>query len=186
MANKIERAFVDLETTGLDPTSEVPLELGITLTNRWGGIIDEASWLIWDPSYYMDYVDEAIPLVLDMHNKSGLWKALETEETWLPSQVENKALEFMDGHDIRHRELPMSGNNVPFDRGFLRRWMPKLEANFHYRNIDISTLKELCRNLNPTVFSKAPVKEEKHRVIPDLIESITEYKFYVENFLWTE
>jgi oligoribonuclease len=184
MVDKVERVFVDLETTGLAPDTQVPLELGILLTNRWGGVIDESSWLIWDDGWE-EAIESSISLVKEMHQKSGLWEALRFFDDVTPLiNVEDEACAWLADHGAMN--FPMAGNNVPYDRAFLASWMPKLEDSFHYRNIDVSTLKELCRNLNPTVFAKAPAKVEKHRVIPDLYETLAEYKFYVENFLWTE
>lgn len=184
---KVERVWIDYETTGLKATEQAPLEFGIHLTNIWGGSIAEASWLIWDDECYEDFKREADPYVRDMHVKSGLWEELESEAaTFLPKEVENLALDFLDKHEVPHGKLPMCGNNVPFDRAFAAEWMPKLEAHFHYRNVDISSVKELCRGLNPRVFEAAPVKNEQHRVLPDLMETIGEYRHYVDNFFWVE
>lgn len=179
---KIERNWIDLETTGLSPNDEVILELGLVLTDRWGEVVDQESWLIYEDGYE-GVIEHAIPYVKEMHDKSGLWADSRAAGSPL-LDVETEALGWLDDHGVKVGQLPMCGNSVGFDRAFIELHMPTLFKNFHYRNIDVSTLKECCRDLNPLVFAQLPAKKEAHRALPDLEETIAEYKFYIDNFLW--
>lgn len=191
MDKKVERVWVDLETTGLSTEFDVPLELGIVLTDKWGGVIAEESWLIWEgTTHWKLAMDNAVvtEVVNKMHLKSKLWTDLNTKETVTCRQAEEYALNFLDNNNVKHGDLPMCGSSIGFDRSFLSVYMPNLERNFHYRNIDVSTLKLLCMDLNPEMYAKMdshyPNPLKMHRVIPDCYDTIAEYKFYVENFLW--
>lgn len=187
---EIERVWVDIETTGLDESEDRILEIGIALTDRWGEeLIAGESWLIFQEDAGYQHAMKrarADSYVNNMHDKSSLWHDLEYKDTLSLGVAGAAIVDWLDEHDVAVTRYPMCGNNVPFDRGFMRRWLPQVESHFHYRNVDVSTVKELCRDLNPRVFSFAPEKKEMHRSYPDILESITEYKFYVENFLWTE
>jgi oligoribonuclease len=94
--------------------------------------------------------------------------------------AERQALEFVSAH-VPANVSPMCGNSICQDRRFLARWMPRLEAHFHYRNLDVSTLKELVRRWKPEL--KAFSKEGKHEALPDILESIEELKFYRKNVM---
>lgn len=181
--DEINRIWVDVETSGLDPEKDYLLEVGIVLTDRWGGSIAEDSWLL-------DTVlpKEVDPFVVEMHNKSGLWNDL-TDSTATLTQIEatDRILDFLTIHNIRYSSLPMCGSSVHFDRSFLKKFLPEVEKHFHYRNIDISTLKLLCEDLNPELYAKLDSETQpakKHRAISDCYDTINEYKFYWENFLF--
>lgn len=179
-------AWTDFETTGLDNPGEVPLEFCLLITDQDGNeIAPGATWLLWDDEYYESVINEAVPFVRDMHAKSGLWSDLDHETTFLPQEAQHLALDYLDEVGVPHGQVALAGNNVPFDRFFMKNFLPKLESHFHYRNVDISSIKELCRRHNPAVYAKSPVKNETHRALPDISESINEYKFYLDNFLWT-
>jgi oligoribonuclease len=87
-------------------------------------------------------------------------------------------LDFVRGHVPEPSLAPLAGNSVHADRAFLRRYMPTLEAHLHYRNVDVSTLKELARRWRPDLIEQAPDKQERHRALDDIIESIVELRFY--------
>lgn len=180
---KAELPWIDLETTGLNAESEVILEIGIALTDKWGTVIDSDSWVVHD-SGWDGVIEAADPYVKEMHKKSGLFDSIAAGVALEMNDAEVAVLDFLDAHEVKHGELPMCGSSVGFDRSFLFTHMPTLHNNFHYRNIDVSTIKELCRRLSPDLFARLPEKRELHRALPDLDETLAEYKFYLENFLF--
>lgn len=199
MAEKASMLWVDLETTGLKPSEgEVILELALMLTDRWGDVIAGESWLVEDrTSQYKEAIARAKTheIVGPMHEKSGLWKDLDNVEgpdfrQRGPEHVERMALDWLDNQSIPIGTLPMCGNSIRLDREFLEWQMPTLEKRWHYRMIDISTIKELCKRLNPRIFQWSPKETDStdlpHRGYADLLASVEEYKYYVDNFLWTE
>lgn len=114
------------------------------------------------------------------HGKSGLIEKVKNS-TVSEAEAEQLLLEFMMQH-VPERATPMCGNTIHQDRRFMARWMPKLEAYFHYRNLDVSTLKELCKRWRPEI-AKGVVKRGKHEALADILESIEEMRYYREHFL---
>lgn len=174
--------LVDLETTGLDEKSGLPLEVGILIVdldlNEVASISRIIQWgrLDWDVS-----VEK---FVRDMHEASGLRKEYDAGAGLTIQYAEGDLVWFLEEHNAT--SLPMAGSNVAnFDRVWLREYMPTLNNLFHYRNQDISSVKELCRVWNPEVYAKLPPKVEKHRVISDCRATVDEFKFYRDNFLFT-
>jgi oligoribonuclease len=109
------------------------------------------------------------------HKKSGLIERVRGSKM-VEAQAERAALQFLQQH-VPANASPMCGNSICQDRRFLARWMPKLEAHFHYRNLDVSTLKELVRRWKPELL-KGFTKEGRHEALADILESIEELKFY--------
>lgn len=185
--------WVDIETFGLDENTDLIIELGITITDLDLNYMSRASWLIWSPEHDLRLNqltvaakadDEDAQYVLNMHTKNGLLEEARKNGQFMHN-VEQDAVEWLKGgqNDPDYSGLPVCGSSVGFDKTFLRRWMPNLLDAFHYRVIDNSTLKELCRRYNPGIYSKLPSKTEQHRVNPDLDETIQEFKFYRDEFL---
>lgn len=175
--------FIDIETTGLDPQEEIILEVGLSLVDPGLNVIDDISHVI----KIADTLPESCgKIVQDMHTKSGLWddcinNGLDGRE------VENLLVEWLRGKGYEPQSSPWCGSSVSFDRGFIEPDMPKLAAEFHYRQIDVSTVKELCRRFNPRVFEFLPEPDIKaHRVLSDLRWSIAELKYYTDNFLFVD
>lgn len=194
---RITMAWVDLETTGLDAESEVPLEVGIKLTDDQGFVIAEKAWLVHDETgqFKMKIAQAAAhEIVGPMHQKSGLWDDLAERETREYDSVFNTdalLVEWMEKQNAPEG-LPMVGNSIgSLDRPFCLIHFPLFNEYLGYRNIDMSTLKELCKrhnsalyeNLLPIIGTKA---DAKHRVLDDIDASITEYRAYLDNFLFTE
>jgi oligoribonuclease len=179
--------WVDAETTGLDSSNDMMLEFGLVITDIMGTVIpnSEKSWLTGQ--YPTDW-EASGEFVREMHTASGLWEDLKTNETYDFKHVQIAVLNHL--HDMGvNAELPsfISGSNVRFDAGFIDVFMPRLFEPVHYRTVDNSTLKTLCRYLNPPLYEKLErtvVPQKMHRVLPDLEDTLNEYRFYLDNFLW--
>jgi oligoribonuclease len=170
--------WIDLEMTGLKPDSDRVLEVALVITDGALNTVAEA------PVWVLKQTDEALAAMdswnQGTHGRSGLIgkvkASLATEST-----VEAEALAFLREH-VPPRISPMCGNSICQDRRFLARWMPGLEDYFHYRNLDVSTLKELCKRWRPEV-ARGFDKDTKHTALADVYESIDELKYYREHFL---
>ena len=177
--------WTDIETTGLDPAKEVILEVGFKITDLTLHVVDNFSVCIWNEAFYANKVREANDLVKDMHDKSGLFEDASMNGVE-PDEAEAMILHWLDKNEIG-REDPMCGSSVQFDRGFLAEQMPDVANTFSYRNIDMSSVKELCRRFNPILYSKLDEDtnpQKAHRVSPDIDDTINEAEFYLDNFLW--
>ena len=182
--------WIDLETTGLDPEAEQVLEIGLIVTDQDYNPMDVFTSLV-EPMHDAETTRRfAVPFVREMHDKSGLWDQLGTvpPHTARPAQVESKAIQWLERIMAEHEftKPPLCGSSVGFDRGFLKVHMPTLEGYFHYRNIDVSTIKELCRRRKPEVLEALPPKVERHRSYPDLLDTINEMKHYDKYLFATE
>lgn len=174
-------AWVDLETTGLDARLERVLEVGLVLTDDRLNVMSRTSTLIHQQP---GWETRLIPLVREMHEKSGLIQAIYEAGADAPLKVDAESLllgwlfDQMEAYGFTNGELPLGGSSVHFDRGFMELYFPALYRQFHYRSIDVSTVKELCRRWYPDIFKMAPAKQERHRVIPDLDDTLAELRFY--------
>jgi oligoribonuclease len=119
------------------------------------------------------------PFVTEMHTKSGLLPAI-VASTVTVAEAQAQTLEFLKQHIPESGSVPLCGNSIGTDRRFLQEYMPELEAYFHYRNVDVSTIKELARRWNPAVLAAMPEKETSHRALDDIRESIAELVHYRE------
>ena len=170
--------WIDLEMTGLKPDTDRILEVAIVVTDHDLVTVAEAPvWVLRQ--------DEATLAGMDAwnqstHGRSGL-TAKAKASTLTDTDVETAALAFLREH-IPAKASPMCGNSICQDRRFLARWMPAFEDYFHYRNLDVSTLKELARRWKPDVLKGVP-KEGRHEALADVYESIAELKYYRENFI---
>jgi oligoribonuclease len=167
--------FLDIETTGLDPHWDSILEIGIQ------GFSNDLKFV--PHHYYSSFVKprttwlsriNSVPVVKEMHADSGLTKSITLLERTLPSvaEVETKALKFLDDMDLKPGTMPMCGSSVQFDRLFLAVYMPRLEAWFHYRNIDVSTIRELAKQWYPDLDEPDVKPMAKHRVMSDIMDSV--------------
>lgn len=190
-------AWVDMETTGLDAYSDVPLELGIVLTDLEGGIIAEKKWLVYeqDNERFMAGVrrGHAHPYVSQMHEESGLWDDLLVFKTYARDEVDAEAEAFLIENGVTvEQQIGMAGNSTgSLDRPFSLIHFPKLSFHLGHRNIDISSLKELCKRRNPGLFEQIKhIVENKeaatHRVLDDCRACINEYLTYCDEFLIVE
>jgi oligoribonuclease len=173
--------WLDMEMTGLNPETDRIIELGLVVTNNALEIIAEAPiWVVHQPQEVLDRMDE---WNRNTHGKSGLIQRVK-DSILSEAQVEEQALDFMRRH-VPRGTTPMCGNSICQDRRFMARYMPKLETWFHYRNLDVSTLKELCKRWKPEA-AKGLKKQGKHEAMADILESIEELKYYREHFLRLE
>ena len=165
--------WIDMEMTGLQPDSDRIIEIALLVTASDLSLVAEGPVLVLhQPDEVLDAMDSWNK---STHARSGLIekvKAAALDE----AQAERAALEFLAQH-VPANASPMCGSSICQDRRFLARWMPKLEAHFHYRNLDVSTLKELAKRWKPEVV-KGFVKQSKHEALADILESIEELKYY--------
>lgn len=167
--------WLDLETTGLRANDDAILELGIVITDKNLRKVAEQSWLV-KPSKNVP-ITEIDPYVFNMHNKSGLWEeCFGVEATWLDS-AERSAMQFIQNNGAQGS--PLCGNTISFDRAFLKAQAPALLTCLHYRNIDVSTLKNVMKMHFPDVPPFVPSQDAAHRVLSDLNTSIAEYGYYL-------
>jgi oligoribonuclease len=170
--------WIDMEMTGLKPDIDRIIEVALVVTDPALAVIAEAEVLVVhqnDASLAgMDSWNQST------HARTGLIDKVKAS-TLAERDVEERMLAFLHEH-VPPKTSPMCGNTICQDRRFLARWMPGLEDYFHYRNLDVSTLKELCKRWQPDV-AKAWIKQGKHEALADIYESIDELKYYREHFI---
>jgi oligoribonuclease len=166
---------MDLEMTGLEPSRHVIVEIATLITDDHLNVIAEGPDLVLHAT--PEQLAEMGPFVTEMHTKSGLLPAI-VASTITHEEAETKTLDFLKSHIAEARTVPLCGNSIGTDRRFLQEYMPTLEAFLHYRNVDVSTLKELARRWNPDVVASLPEKESSHRALDDIRESISELVHY--------
>jgi oligoribonuclease len=166
---------MDLEMTGLEPSRHVIIEIATVITDDHLNIIAEGPDLVLHATD--EQLAEMADVVADMHTKSGLLDAVRAS-TITVAEAEKATLEFMKEHIGEERSVPLCGNSIGTDRRFLQEYMPALEQFFHYRNVDVSTVKELARRWHPKVVDALPEKASLHRALDDIKESIAELVHY--------
>jgi len=172
--------WIDMEMTGLVPERDRIIEVALVVTDANLNTIAQAPvWVVHQDDAVLDAMDSWNQ---GTHGKSGLIDKVKAS-TLDEAAVEGAALAFLAQH-IGARLSPMCGNSICQDRRFLARWMPRLEEWFHYRNLDVSTLKELVRRWKPELMKGIP-KEGKHEALADVMESIQELAYYREHFIRT-
>ena len=170
--------WLDMEMTGLDPERERIIELAMIVTDvNLVTIAESPVWVVHQSAAQLDAMDEWNKAT---HGRSGLIAKV-LASTLDEAGVEAEALAFMQQY-VPQGASPMCGNSIGQDRRFMVRYLPQLEAWFHYRNLDVSTLKELCRRWKPEV-AKGFVKKSDHTALADIRESIEELKYYREHFI---
>lgn len=169
---------MDLEMTGLDPATEVIVEIATLITDDELNVIAEGPDLVvHQPETMLVAMD---PFVVQMHTSSGLLTAIR-ESTITLDQAGAQTLEFIKKHISEPRTIPLCGNSIGTDRRFLAKYLPEIENYLHYRSVDVSTIKELVKRWYPGLEISRPAKAGAHRALDDVQESIRELKFYREN-----
>ncbi|MDO9601590.1 MAG: oligoribonuclease [Rhodocyclaceae bacterium] len=164
--------------TGLDPDRDRIIELAMVITNSQLEVIAES--VVWTVHQSDDVLAAMDDWNRKTHGKTGLIDKVKASAL-AEAEVEAQALDFLKRH-VPTGKSPLCGNSICQDRRFMARYMPKFEAYFHYRNLDVSTLKELCKRWTPTIY-KGVKKSGKHEALADIYESIEELKYYRANFL---
>ena len=170
--------WLDMEMTGLNPDGDRIIEMAMVVTNSALELVAES------PAWVVHQSDEALAAMDDWnqktHGRSGLIDKVKAS-TLSEAAVESLALDFLKKYSVPGHS-PMCGNSIGQDRRFMARYMPTLEAFFHYRNLDVSTLKELCKRWQPEI-CKGFKEKGLHRAVAEIYESIDELKYYREHFL---
>ncbi len=170
--------WLDMEMTGLNPDTDRIIEIAMVVTDAALATVAASPVVV---VHQADAVLEAMDgWNKSTHGRSGLIDKVRAS-TLGDAEAEAQLLEFMAQY-VPQRTSPMCGNSVCQDRRFMARWMPRLEAYFHYRNLDVSTLKELARRWKPGL-AKGVVKQGKHEALADIHESIEELRYYRDNFI---
>lgn len=170
--------WVDMEMTGLEPETDRIIEVAIIITDM------HLNFLAEGPVFAIHQSDETLDKMDNWnkgtHGRSGLTERVKAS-TVTEEQAEAELIAFMKKW-VPSGKSPMCGNTIGQDRRFMVKYMPKLEAFFHYRNVDVSTLKELCKRWKPEIVSGFK-KHQKHTALADITESIEELKYYREHFI---
>lgn len=170
--------WLDMEMTGLNPDVDTILELAMVVTDADLNVIAESpSWAVHQPDAVLDGMDD---WNTKTHGDSGLTKRVRESVQGMRA-VELAAIEFMQAW-LPKGVSPMCGNSICQDRRFMARYMPELVTWFHYRNLDVSTIKELCRRWRPDLSAKVN-KTGAHTALADTHESIDELRYYRQHFL---
>jgi oligoribonuclease len=167
--------WLDLEMTGLDVERHVIVEIACIVTDSDLKPLDDGiDIVIHQDAAALERMDD---FVRKMHTKSGLLPEIAASAVSL-EVGQARTLEYVRGYVPAAGTAPLCGNSIGTDRRFLDRYMHELDTYLHYRSIDVSSLKELCRRWYPETYSKRPGKTEQHRALDDVRESIAELQFY--------
>jgi oligoribonuclease len=176
--NEFNLVWVDMEMTGLDPDNDRVIEIAVIVTDPHLNVLAEG------PVFAIHQSDETLDKMdswnKGTHGRSGLIDRVKAS-TVTEADAEVALIAFLKNF-VPSGKSPMCGNTICQDRRFMARSMPKLEAFFHYRNLDVSTLKELCRRWKPELASGFK-KHQKHTALADIVESVEELRYYREHFI---
>jgi oligoribonuclease len=172
-------AWIDLEMTGLDPARHTIVEIATLITDDDLAIVEEGPDLVVHAT--PEQLAEMDEFVLNMHTRSGLLADIERSTLSL-ADAGAQTLEFLQRHIPEPRTVPLAGNSIGTDRRFLATQLPEIEDYLHYRSVDVSTIKELCRRWRPEIYRAAPSKKGGHRALQDIRESVAELAYYRDAF----
>ncbi len=176
--NELNLVWIDMEMTGLDPDKDKIIELAAIVTDMDLNVLAEGPvFVIHQPEEIMNGMDAWNK---GTHGRSGLIDRVKASTT-TEAEAELAMIEFLRAY-VPPGKSPMCGNSICQDRRFMARHMQKLEGFFHYRNLDVSTLKELCRRWKPELIAGFK-KHQLHTALADIRESVEELKYYREHFI---
>lgn len=178
MAGSDLLVWMDMEMTGLDPAKERIIEMATIITDG------QLAEIAIGPSLVVHQGDDVLAAMDDWNKKhhggSGLVERVKAS-TISDADAEAQTLAFINAHCGAKERPVLAGNSIHQDRRFIRRYMPALDARLHYRMVDVSTVKELARRWYPQVAARQPSKNETHRALDDIRESIDELRYYRNN-----
>jgi oligoribonuclease len=172
--NNDRLVWIDCEMTGLDLTRDALVELAVLVTDGELNVLGEGVDVVIRPPN--EAIEQMNDVVRNMHTESGLLDALHSGITL--EQAKLRALEYIKAYVPEPAKAPLAGNTVHMDRLFLARDLPELESWLHYRNVDVSSIKELVRRWYPRVYFASPDKTGNHRALGDIQDSINELRYY--------
>jgi len=167
--------WIDCEMTGLDLRQDALIEIAALVTDSELNVLGDGVDLVIHADD--DALAKMPPVVVEMHARSGLTEAVRASAVSI-SEAEQLVLDYVKRFVPQPKTALLAGNSIATDRGFIARDMPALEDFLHYRMIDVSTIKELCRRWFPTIYSSQPAKGMAHRALADIRESIAELAYY--------
>lgn len=177
-ANADNLVWIDLEMTGLNPEIDRIIEIAMIITDTNLHVLAEAPvYAVHQSDTLLNQMDE---WNTKQHNGSGLVKRVQ-ESSVTEEMAQELLLDFLKDH-VPPGKSPLCGNSIWQDRRFLAKYMPKLEQYFHYRTVDVSTLKELAQRWAPKIYNGVQ-KQNTHLALDDIRESVMELKYYRDNFL---
>jgi oligoribonuclease len=172
--------WIDLEMTGLDTARHTIVEIAVLVTDSQLELVDEGvDLIVHAPAEALAEMDD---FVTKMHTKSGLLPAIQASTLSL-ADAGKQVIEYLGTQLPGPGTAPLCGNSIGVDRRFLDRYLPELDQYLHYRSVDVSSFKELCRRWYPSIYKHRPDKKETHRALDDIRESIEEMRFYRDNML---
>jgi oligoribonuclease len=172
--------WIDLEMTGLDVERHRIVEIAVIVTDaRLEVLADGLDLIVHQPPEALAEMDD---FVRKMHTKSGLLGEIERSQLSLEA-AGKQAVEYITRFVPEAGTAPMCCNSIGVDRRFLDRYLPNLDKYLHYRSIDVSSIKELCRRWYPAVYKKRPGKAETHRALDDIRESVAELRYYRDTIM---
>jgi oligoribonuclease len=175
MANSSDRlVWIDCEMTGLDLEVDELVEIAVVITDFELNVLDPGLSIVIKPD--ASAFDNMNDFVRDMHTTSGLIDEIPQGKSL--GEAEYEVLEYVLAFVPNARTAPLAGNTIGTDRMFLAKYMPRLDNHLHYRNVDVSSIKELARRWFPRVYFNAPGKNGGHRALADILESIRELDYY--------
>ncbi len=175
MSNSTDRlVWIDCEMTGLDMSVDELCEIAVVITDYDLQAVDEGISIVIKPDQAA--LDNMNDFVTNMHTESGL--ITEIPNGVSVADAEFQVLEYVLKHVPTEQKAPLAGNTIGTDRAFLAKFMPRLDAHLHYRNVDVSSIKELARRWFPRIYFNAPAKNGGHRALADILESIRELEYY--------
>jgi oligoribonuclease len=176
-ADDNQLVWLDLEMTGLDVERHTIVEIACIVTDSELTVLDDGIDIVIHQD--ADALAQMDDFVRKMHTKSALLPAISASDVSVAT-AQARTLEYVRSHVPGAGIAPLCGNSIGTDRRFLDRYMHDLDTFLHYRSVDVSSLKELCRRWYPAIYTKRPGKSEQHRALDDIRESIEELKFYRE------
>ena len=175
MASSSDRlVWIDCEMTGLDLAVDELVEIAVVITDYDLNPVDAGIDIVIKPD--ASALESMSDFVRAMHTASGLIDEIPNGVSL--AEAEYEVLEYVLKHVPDEQRAPLAGNSIATDRAFLSRFMPRLDAHLHYRNVDVSSIKELAKRWYPRAYFNAPAKDGGHRALADILESIRELQYY--------